>query len=143
MPEPPPVKQYDPDPITGEPISNILAAVAHPTSGKPANIESVINSLEGQEELDEGQRIAYIGAGNFGVVEERKENGKMVIEVVKKIPYEDTHATYPWRKEQSPGISRDYQPSPEPLDSLYSPEEEREFPKLGASTSAHYMPHNN
>ncbi|KGE70795.1 hypothetical protein [Spirochaeta lutea] len=143
MPDPPPIREYDPDPITGDPIENILAAIAHPSTGKPANIESVIRTLEGQEELTEGQRITYIGAGCFGVVEERREQGKLVVEIIKKIPYEDTHATYPWRREQSPGISRDYQPKPEPLDSLYTPEEEREFPKLGAASSAHYMPHSN
>jgi len=136
MPPAPPIREYEPDPVSGELLENPLTAIAHPASGKPMNLETVIRVLADQETLGNAQEIAYIGAGSFGVLETKNQNGRPVVEIVKKIPYEDTHEKYPWRRELSPGISRDYIPQPEPLDRLYSQEEIQAFPKLGASAAA-------
>ena len=139
MPPPPPVREYEPDPVSGQPILNPLTAIAHPASGRPMNIETVLSMFEEQESPKEDEQIAYIGAGAFAVVQSKMDGGRSSVEIVKKLPYEDTHEKYPWRKELSPGISRDYIPQPESLDNLYTTEEIREFPRLGASTAA-YMP---
>ena len=139
MPPRPPVREYDPDPISGKPIQNPLTAIAHPSSGKPMNIETVVDLLVQQEQPAENQEIAYIGAGSFGVLNKKNVQGRQVFDLVKKITYEDTHEKYPWRRELSPGISRDYIPQPEPLDRLYTQEELQGFPRLGASTAA-YLP---
>jgi len=142
MPSPRPHRDYEPCPISGEPIKDILTAIAHPETGKPANLESVIGQLEQSEPLGEGERICYIGEGTFGVVKEEKERGKTVVTIRKRIEYEDSRAVYPWRKELSPGISRDYEPHPTPLSELYSPEDESSFPKFGRG-GAVYMPRSN
>lgn len=143
MPPPPPPREYEPDPVTGATIENPLTAIAHPQTGKPMNIETVLDLLRQQEQLEENQELAYIGAGAFGILEEKKETGRKTIEVVKKIPYEDTHEKYQWRRELSPGISRDYIPQPEPLDRLYTTEEIQSFPRLGAAASAFLSQNNN
>jgi hypothetical protein len=137
MPPKAPVRDFEPDPISGEEIKNPLTAIAHPQTGKPMNIETVLKLLNDSEEVQEGKELAYIGAGAFGIIEYQKEHPKF--QVLKKIPYEDTHQTNLWRKELSPGISRDYTPKPEPLDRLYSQEEIQNFPKLGASAAV-YLP---
>jgi hypothetical protein len=137
MPPKAPFRQLDPDPITGEEIKNPLTAIAHPQSGKPMNIETVLKLLSDTEEIKDGNELAYIGAGAFGIIEYQNEDPRF--QVHKKIPYEDTHQSNIWRKELSPGISRDYTPKPEPLDRLYSQEEIQNFPKLGASAAV-YLP---
>ena len=142
LPDPIPERQYEPDPITGEPLQDIYSAIAEPSSGKPANFDSVIKRLEEQEALREGERIAYLGKGCFGIVGEEKEKGKSRIVVRKRIQFEDSHEDYQWRKELSPGISRDYKPSPEPLSNLYSPEEVSSFPKFDRSSQV-YMSRTN
>lgn len=142
LPDPIPERDYEPDPLTGDPIEDIYSAIAEPNSGKPANFQSVIKRLEEQEPLREGERICYLGKGTFGVVAEEKDRGKTHLVVRKRIQYEDTHEDYQWRKELSPGISRDYKPEPEPLSNLYSPEEIAAFPKFDRSSQV-YMSRTN
>jgi hypothetical protein len=131
MPEPPAHREYPPCPISGEPIDDIYSAIADPRSGEPSNLDSVINKLMELEPLEPEERICYIGEGQFGVIQEVKRNGKNVMEIKRRIPYEDRHDKHQWRKELSPGISRDYIPHPPPITELYSAEEQRTFPRFG------------
>ena len=118
MPPPVPRRDYGPDPITGEPISDILTAITDPESGRPANFDSVVRRLEEQETVAENERIVYIGKGTFGILVEDKSR-KPRYTIRKRIQVEDDHQRHEWRKELSPGISRDFIPSPEPLSELY------------------------
>lgn len=142
MPDPIPEREYEPDPLTGEPVEDIYSAIAEPNSGKPANFDSVVKRLEAQEPLQEGERIVYLGKGSFGIVAEESEKGRKRMVIRKRIQYEDTHENYQWRKELSPGISRDYRPTPEPLTELYSPEEVSAFPRFDRSSQV-YMSRTN
>ncbi|MFW6214900.1 MAG: hypothetical protein ACOC45_03020 [Alkalispirochaetaceae bacterium] len=137
MPDPVPEREYEPDPLTGEPVEDIYSAIAEPNTGRPANFESVIKRLEDQETLREDEKIVYLGKGSFGVIGEEREKGKSRLVIRKRIQYEDTHEDYPWRKELSPGISRDYKPTPEPLTQLYSPEEVSQFPRFDRSSQVY------
>ncbi|MFP4300881.1 MAG: hypothetical protein ACLFPW_07575 [Spirochaetaceae bacterium] len=137
LPDPVPEREYEPDPLTGEPVEDIYSAIAEPHSGKPANFESVLKRLEEQESLEEDERICYLGKGAFGIVAEEEDRGKTRLVVRKRIQYEDSHEDYRWRKELSPGISRDYKPEPEPLSNLYSSEEIASFPKFDRSSQVY------
>jgi len=123
MPPPVPQREYEPDPITGEPIDNIYTAITEPTTGKPANFDSILKQLEEQEELGPNERIVYVGKGEFGVLQENRSGGRGSDQprffIRKRITIEDEYEKYEWRKELSPGISRDYKPSPEPLSELF------------------------
>jgi hypothetical protein len=130
MPEPPPKREYPPCPISGEPIDDPYSAVEDPETGRPARLDSVIKKLSESERLGPNERVAYIGQGAFGVVEDRKENGKKRVVIKKRIEFETGRTVGEWRKELSPGISRDYRPNPEPLSSLYTDEQERTFPRF-------------
>jgi hypothetical protein len=129
MPPPVPHRDYEPDPITGQPIDNIFTAIAEPATGKPANFDSILRQIEEQEELAENERIVYVGKGEFGILQENKRSEKKSDEpryfIRKRIPIEDEYEKYEWRKELSPGISRDYTPSPEPLSELFDEAEAR------------------
>ncbi len=118
MPPPVPKREYEPDPLTGEPVSDILSAVADPESGKPANFDSIIRRLEEQETLGENERIVYVGRGAFGVLVDDKGR-KPRFFIRKRIQIEDEFQKYEWRRELSPGISRDYSPQPQPLSELH------------------------
>lgn len=138
LPDALPERAYDSDPISGEPIDDIFSAITHPATGKPARIESVIEQLTESEELGEDERIAYIGRGAFGIVRMTTgENGRPLLEVRKRIQYEDGHGRDDWRRELAPGISRDYPPEPEPLSNLYTPEEIASFPRFDGTPSSY------
>lgn len=139
MPPPPPERDYEPCPISGSKIDNIFVAIADPDSGSPCRFDKVLDRLAKREELQSNQRLVYIGAGNFGILEEKGRGNGRRLELIKKIPYEDTHQKNQWRRELSPGISRDYVPEPRPLDDLYTQDELNSFPKLGAAHLGSFM----
>jgi len=136
-----PKRDYEPCPISGKPIENPLTAIVHRESEKPADFDTVLEMVKSHEHLGPREFVCYIGAGNFAVYEEVEQAGKKTLVLKKKIPYEEHHQKPDWRRELSPGISKDYKPSPESLSTLYSPEEERNFPKLGTAATS-YMPKN-
>ena len=142
MPTPVPKRDYGPDPVTGEPVTDILTAIADPATGRPSNFDSVLKRLEAQETLAENERIVYMGNGSFGILVEQKGKSPRY-SVRKRIQVEDDRETPGWRRELSPGISRDYVPSPEPLSVLYGEAEanvvDNKYGRLHASI---YLPRN-
>lgn len=138
LPDPIPEREHEPCPISGEPIDDILTAITHPASGKPARFDAVIASLAEREQLEPDERIAYIGKGTFGIIKITKnDNGRSELTVRKRIPYEEGHDKQDWRRELAPGISRDYPPQPQPLSELYSSEELSAFPRFEAGGSVY------
>ncbi len=133
MPEPIPQREYDPCPISGDPITDIFTAITDPRTGKPANFDSVVKKLTEQEQVREGERLAYLGRGTFGIVAMEKVEGKQRLIVKKRIPFEEGNGAPGWRRELSPGISRDYVPSPTPIHELYSRDEVNSFPRFDAT----------
>lgn len=118
MPPPVPVREYEVCPLTGEPITNILTAIADPETGRPANFDGVVERLAASEELQPNEQICYLGRGSFGILVDDKGK-KPRYYVRKRFQFEDEHEKYVWRRELSPGISRDYVPTPQPLSELY------------------------
>lgn len=127
--------------MTGDAIQDVFSAMSHRDSGSPTEFDAVIRFIRESENIPEDQKIIYTGAGFFGIYQETLENGRKKLQLLRKVPWEDTHKKPQWRKDMSPGISRDYTPEPKPLSELYTPEEEREFPRLGAGNV--FMPRNN
>lgn len=134
-------KTYDPCPISGVTIENVFSAMTHRESGKPADFDAVLRFLRDSESIPEDQKIIYIGSGVFGIYQDVVENGRKHLQLLRKIVWEDSHHKPQWRKELAPGVSKDYIPHPLPLSQLYTPEEEREFPRLGAVNNT-YLPRN-
>jgi hypothetical protein len=142
MPPPVPEREYEACPVSGGPITDILTAIADPETGRPSDFNSVIRKLTEQEDLAENERICYLGKGSFGVLVDQK-GAKPRYYVRKRIQYEDEYERYPWRKELSPGISRDYVPDPQPLGELYDEAEESiGHNGYGKNRSSIYLPRN-
>jgi hypothetical protein len=119
-------------------VDNVLTAIAEPRSGQPARFEAVLEIVSRDESVEENERIAYLGRGAFGIVSvQRGEQGRPELVVRKRIQYEDSHEKYSWRRELSPGISRDYIPHPEPLAQLYTPDEIAAFPRFDSAGSSY------
>lgn len=130
MPTSPPKRDYPPCALSGEPIDSILAAIIDPDSGGPSNIDAVIQKLTRRDTPDENEAWCYIGEGRFGLVRTTQVRGKKRVEIIRTVQYEDPKAKPEWRTELSPGISRDYTPKPIALDTLYTDEETRSFPRF-------------
>ncbi|TVQ27212.1 MAG: hypothetical protein EA383_02910 [Spirochaetaceae bacterium] len=142
MPDPIPERDYAPCPVCGKAIDHVFSAVAHRSNGLPAHIECIVGELSKDEHLDEGDRIVYLGRGNFGVVGKDPvvEDGKKRFNVKRRIQYETGSDAPDWRRELSPGISRDYTPEPERLDEVAPEKEQTLRETLGTDRDAIYMP---
>lgn len=139
MPEPPPERDYDECPISHQPIDDIYAAIEDPDTGKPARFEAVLEKIARREGIAENERVIYIGSGTFAVVEDKPKGG--FPEIKRRIDFEGANHKTGWRKELSPGISKDYPPEPEPIHKLYSSEEMKDWeyhaPTILAQNSHH------
>lgn len=109
MPDAPPKREYSACPICGEPMRDIHSAIAFPPSNQPAHFECVTGRIAEQETLAENERVVYLGNGSFGIVADEKTPGVSGSRymVRKRIQFEDKDTVFDWRKELSPGISRD------------------------------------
>ncbi len=145
MPDPVPDRDYDPCPVCGGEIKDPFTAIAHGRTRRPAHLECIVEELSETENVGTDQRIAYIGRGRFGVIDKEPvvEEGKKRLSIRRIIEYEsdsEHEQQPPWRKELSPGISRDYSPEPEPLSELDQKEKPSLRESLGTNRDAIYMP---
>ncbi len=77
-------------------IAEMASAVAFGPEQGPAHFDCVLQALQERENLREGERLAYLGSGMFGVVQDIDAKN---FQIVRKIAVEDPHNPPEWRKE--------------------------------------------
>jgi len=107
MPDPPPTREYGACPICNQPMRDIQSAIAFPPSDQPAHFECVIRRIGEDEKISESERVVYLGNGSFGIIEDRTASGESKYVIRKRIQFEEPEKAVGWRKELSPGISRE------------------------------------
>ena len=107
MPEPPPKREYGACPICSQPMRNIQSAIALPPNNEPAHFECVIRKIGEDERIGPKDRVAYLGNGSFGIIQDDSSSGASRYVIKKRIQFEEADKSVTWRKELSPGISRD------------------------------------
>ena len=55
-------------PFCGKPIRDISAAIADKDTGLPVHFDCVTSRIAGNEKLERGDSVTYIGGGRFGIV---------------------------------------------------------------------------
>ena len=93
-------------PECGELITDIASAVADKSTGKPVHFECVIKKIEGEEKLQENEKIAYIGQGRFGVLSYENIRDQKSFKIKKIIEVEDRENKADWRTEISESYSK-------------------------------------
>ena len=73
----------------GTEIDGIASALSTPEGGF-AHFDCVLDSITQAEHLAEGQKVSYLGSGNFGIVG-KDEEGKLAI--IKRIPFESADSS--------------------------------------------------
>ncbi|OHD12523.1 MAG: hypothetical protein A2Z96_05315 [Spirochaetes bacterium GWB1_48_6] len=97
--------EWNPQPcsICSEIVQEMSSAIAYGPEHLPAHMECVLKELEKRETPGTGERLLYIGAGNFALVKD-SETGSL--EIVKKIPVETKDNAPEWRKDIRNQISK-------------------------------------
>jgi hypothetical protein len=81
----PPITCY----VCGKSIDSISQAIGGSGEEEVAHFDCILRSLTEQESLEAGQKISYIGNGNFAVVQYSKKNFSGGFSIVRRIPFED------------------------------------------------------
>jgi hypothetical protein len=83
-------------PICGKPIKEAASAVNDRVSGAAAHFECVRERVCAEEKLNQGEVIAYIGGGRFGVVEFAGPSSRL-FKIKKIIVWEAQETRAEWR----------------------------------------------
>ena len=75
--------------ICGKMIDSIAQTIGGPSKDEFSHFDCAIRSLSENESLLPGQKICYIGNGDFAVIEYNKKNFSGGFSVVKRISYEN------------------------------------------------------
>jgi len=88
-----------PCPLCGEPIKDIASAITERTSGNPAHFDCVMKKIAEEEEVQEDEKICYLGNGSFGIIQKRNSK-QMNFFIRKRIQYEekDSATSQTWRR---------------------------------------------
>ncbi|WP_304354295.1 hypothetical protein [Brachyspira innocens] len=78
-------------PICNEPIYIIEEAIRHNGTGELAHFECILNEIKenNSSEMEEEDKIVYLGSGTFGIIQERQSGKNTRFFVRKRINYEN------------------------------------------------------
>ncbi|MBI4978882.1 MAG: hypothetical protein HZC28_15500 [Spirochaetes bacterium] len=76
-------------PICDKPIIISNQAIRHRESGKPAHFDCVLRALRDVMKPAQGEKIAYLGGGSFGVIQERNNHGRTRFVIRESMQYEE------------------------------------------------------
>ncbi len=88
-------------------MRDIQSAIALPPNNEPAHFECVVRKIAEDERIGPKDRVAYLGHGSFGIIQDESSSGASRYAIKKRIQFEEPDRSVMWRKELSPGISRD------------------------------------
>jgi hypothetical protein len=91
--------------ICGKPIFDLTGALADKDSGSPVHFDCAFERLSASEPLAAGEKIAYLGAGCFGVVT-FKNGTEGAFVVNRRIRWEKEGDKQAWRKDISSYITK-------------------------------------
>ena len=98
-------KDFPTCPICGNSVKDINTAIAAEDSESPAHFDCIIKQLEEREQLENDEKICYLGRGSFGIIKTRNA-GAMKFFVRKRIQYEKEEKKFDWRKKVSDRIKK-------------------------------------
>lgn len=92
-------------PLCGKPVYDLATALsANKETGEPAHFDCVLERVAAAEGISSHERLVYLGAGNFGVIE-FKDKSENAFVVKRRIAWEGEGEKRDWRKSLSSRIS--------------------------------------
>jgi hypothetical protein len=85
-------------PVCQKAVRELHAAITHRESGKPAHFDCILQLLRDSSDLQESEKICYLGKGCFGVVQFRQNAGPTRFVIRRRIQYEQTDGFPDWRR---------------------------------------------
>lgn len=83
-------------PVCGEGVKELTSAIEYNGQG-PTHFDCVLRDIGKQENIKENQKVVYLGSGNFGVIENKKNEAGVPFTLIKSIEVEDREKEFEWR----------------------------------------------
>lgn len=91
--------------LCGKQIFDLVGAIADKNTGEPIHFDCAIESIAAAEPLAENEKLAYLGAGCFGVISYISgQDGAFIVK--RRIRWEKEGERQSWRREISSNIAR-------------------------------------
>lgn len=88
-------------PVCGEVIRDMSTAVKDPKSDSPLHFDCAISLIQKDNPLSQGEKIAYIGQGRFGVIYYANVHDSKHFQIRKIIDWEEKDKKPEWRDTMS------------------------------------------
>jgi hypothetical protein len=85
-------------PICGKPVRELASALTHRVSRLPAHFDCIVRELRDSTDIAPQEKLCYLGAGSFGVLEFHPLGGPSKFVIKKRIQYEEKELPQEWKK---------------------------------------------
>ena len=85
-------------PVCGKPVREMASALTHRISHQPAHFDCIVRELRDSTEIAPQEKLCYLGAGTFGILEFRPPGGPSKFVIKKRIQYEEKEIPQEWKK---------------------------------------------
>ncbi len=85
-------------PLCQKPVQDLYSAITHRDSGGPAHFDCILENIRSANELQPSEKLCYLGAGSFGIIQYRSSQGPMRFFIRKRIQYEAAESIPEWRR---------------------------------------------
>lgn len=85
-------------PICGKPVHELASALTHRVSRQPAHFDCIVGELRDSTDIAPQEKLCYLGAGSFGILEFRPPGGPSKFVIKKRIQYEEKELPQEWKK---------------------------------------------
>ena len=92
-------------PLCHKAVRDLASAITHKESGVPAHFDCILKTLRSVHDVQQNEKICYLGKGSFGIVQFRQNSGPMRFLIRKRIEYEDTEPVPEWRQKPAVNLS--------------------------------------
>ena len=79
-------------------MRELASALTHRISRQPAHFDCIVRELRDSTEIAPQEKLCYLGAGTFGILEFRPPGGPSKFVIKKRIQYEEKELPQEWKK---------------------------------------------
>jgi len=79
-------------------VRELASALTHRISRQPAHFDCIVRELRDSTEIAPQEKLCYLGAGAFGILEFRPPGGPSKFVIKKRIQYEEKEIPQDWKK---------------------------------------------
>ena len=86
-------------PVCQKAVRDLCSAITHQETGNPAHFDCILKTLREVHNVQQDEKICYLGKGSFGIVQFRQHSSPLRFFIRKRIQYEENDLFPEWRRQ--------------------------------------------